>query len=195
MIVLRGESHLAMNLATGGVIATTGFLLMNLDIPEDFKNAITIVKDFLIDSGGVLAPIVFIPIAFVLYMLGGLLPDVDTPYSMLGRIICLPFEHRTWTHAIWFPLILMISGIWVRLLFWLGFGMLMHDVWDSFSASGIHWFYPIKRKKPKRFKLYHTGQPSEYVVGSVFFTITIVYAVVAFQIVFDIFGMIGSIFH
>ena len=177
-----------MNLATGGFIAGTGFLLLNIDVPVEIKEAVTIVKNFLLDNGDMAFPL-YLGIGIALYMLGALLPDIDTPYSTLGRIVSLPFEHRTWTHAIWAPLALMIAGIWVRLLFWLGFGMFVHDFFDSFSASGINWFYPYKRKKPKILKVYHTGQPSEYVFGSIVFVLTIVYWVIILQVVFNIFGL------
>lgn len=187
---MRGESHIAMNLATGGIIAGTCVLLENIDIPEDVKNIVIAVKDFFLDSGDMI-PWLYLPLCVVLFMLGGLLPDVDTPYSLLGRIIYLPFEHRTWTHAIYLPLGLIIGGIWVRPLMWLGIGVFCHDFWDSLSASGVNWFYPYKRKGQKMIKLYHTGQASEYVLSGVVFTLTVIYMVIVFQIAFDIFGKIG----
>ena len=191
---MRGESHVAMNLATGGIVAGTGLLLLNVDTFPEVKIIVEYIKDFLFDDGGVMPQPLFIGLGILLYMLGSLLPDIDTPYSTLGRIIHLPFEHRTWTHAIWAPLALMIAGIWVRLLFWLGFGILVHDFFDSFSASGIDWFYPHKRRKSKTFKLYHTGEPSEYVFGTIVFLTTIAYWVLVLQMSFDIFGKISALF-
>ena len=190
-MTLRGESHMSMNLVTGLFLGGTGFLLLNTNVPQEVKNVVTIVKDFLFDSGDIPFP-VFLATAIGLYLLGSLLPDIDTPYSTLGRIIYIPFEHRTWTHAIWIPLILLIAGIWIRLLFWLGLGIFFHDFWDSFSASGIHWFYPIKRKGRNKLRLYHTGQRSEYIFAGVAWGILLVYAVFILQVVYDIFNVFAQ---
>ena len=40
-----------------------------------------------------------IPACLAAYFLGTLLPDIDNPNSLLGRIIHVPVEHRTWFHV------------------------------------------------------------------------------------------------
>lgn len=185
VIDLRGDSHLNMNVTTGAVVAETCFLILHTESPEWLKTGISAFKDFMLDNGDI--PIVFFTaVSILLYLIGGLLPDIDTPYSTLGKIIHIPVEHRTWTHAVWWIAVLCIAGIWWRMLFWLGLGVFVHDLWDSFSASGLNWFYPIKKKNKHRIKLYHTGKRSEYIIVGVAWTLTVIYAVVIVQIVYNI---------
>ena len=183
---MRGESHLGMAMSAGIITAGTCFLVLKSpDFSESIKNAATAFTGFMLDSGDMM-PIIFVPIAIILFLIGAILPDIDTPYSMLGRFICLPFEHRTWTHAIWWPAALCVAGIWVRLLMWLGIGVFIHDFCDSFSASGLHWFYPIKNKNKHVLKLYHTGKGSEYAIVTISWVITILYILFIIQKVYHI---------
>lgn len=118
----------------------------------------------------------FVSVAF-LFLLGTLLPDIDSKKSILGRIMHIPVEHRTWTHTIWIPLLFFIGSIWWSVLFYVGAGYMLHLFWDNLSVCGVCYFYPITKyrkygssgarvKKNHRIKLYHTGKASEgYVVG------------------------------
>lgn len=186
---MRGGSHLGMNMATGIIVAETCFLTTKISSPEWLQTGVTVFSEFMLDGGDV-PKIIFIPAVIILFLIGGLLPDIDTPYSMLGRIIYIPVEHRTWTHAIWWPLIFCIAGIWVRPFMWLGLGIFMHDLWDHPSASGINWFYPKKRKKKHKFKLYHTGKASEYIIVGSFWTLMILYSLLVAQLVYHVFDFL-----
>lgn len=111
------------------------------------------------------------------FLLGSLLPDIDSATSTLGRILHVPVEHRTWTHAIWLPMIAGVLSIWYPFLFWLNFGYLLHLFWDALSYGGLCWFYPISKyrmfsggakvKQKHKIKLYRTGKTSEYVVVTI----------------------------
>ncbi len=102
----------------------------------------------------------------VLGGIGGLLPDIDHPGSLLGRalpFISIPisvlFPHRTITHSIWFaaaiaslPLLVILicscSGLTVSFDYYLTgaylmAGSLSHLVLDAPTNSGIAPFWPI----------------------------------------------------
>ena len=89
--------------------------------------------------------------------LGSLLPDIDTPYSFIGRkckIISYPlfylFGHRTITHSllIW-TLLLCISPIFssgfMYGLFCISLygGVVSHLVLDTISTVGVSLLYPL----------------------------------------------------
>lgn len=179
---MRGKSHIAMNVVTAGTVACTGFLFIKSDLSESLGEISKAVYEFLFDNGTI-SMFIFVPAAILLYLLGSLLPDIDHPYSTIGKIIHLPIPHRTWTHAIYVPVILFIAGMWYRLLFWLGLGYFFHLFWDSFSASGVNWLYP-KKNKHHVLKLYHTSQPSEYMTVGVSTTLLVIYACIVLQSVY-----------
>ena len=120
----------------------------------------------------------------LLFYLGTLLPDIDSEHSILGRFLHLPLGHRTWTHAIYIPVVLFVGCIWYPILFWLGFVYLLHLFWDSISYCGVCFFYPFSKyrnynsgakvKEHHTLKLYRAGKTSEYVVVAVILTLTVV---------------------
>lgn len=186
---MRGSSHIIMNVTSASVIGMTGFLILNSNISKDAficrlcENS----KTFLLDNGS--WPFaVYCAVAALAYILGSVLPDVDHQYSTIGKIIHLPFKHRTWTHAIYFPTLFIVIGIFYRWVFWLGVGYLLHIFWDSFSASGIDFFYP-KKNKHHFMKLYHTSQPSEYIIVGICLCITVMYAVFGFNHIYHFFNI------
>lgn len=178
---MRGSNHSLMNVITAGYVGMTGFLIMKTDAPDYMKTAVTASMDFLMDNGTI-PMVMYASIIFIAYLVGSILPDIDHPYSKLGRVIHVPVKHRTWLHAIYLPSILLVTGIFFRWVFWLGLGCLFHLVWDSPSASGIDWFYPKRGKH--RVKLYYTGQASEYIFVSIFVAVFILYAVFVLQMVY-----------
>lgn len=186
VINLRGEGHLGMNIAVGTVIAESCFLINRVAAPDWLKTGSEAFYRFMLD-GGEVPLFLFVPMGVLLYLIGALLPDIDTQYSMLGRIIYIPVEHRTWTHAIWWPILFCIGGIWVRGFMWLAIGIFIHDLADSFSASGLNWFYPIKRKHKHVLKLYHTGHIGERVIIIVSWVIMILYTILVIQMVWHVF--------
>lgn len=81
------------------------------------------------------------------------LPDIDTRYSKLGkrklaRILQFFTKHRGMIHS--FTFLLSITFVLVLVLpvfafgFFLGYGL--HLLADSFTITGIRFFYPSKKK-------------------------------------------------
>lgn len=179
---MTGKSHLATGVASVVVLADTIFITTNKY--SMFTDTAVKIKDFLLDNQSM--PMwLFLVVSAILFLLGLLLPDIDHPYSMLGRIIHIPIEHRTWTHYIWLPATLCVVGIFYRFVFWLSIGILLHDLWDKPSASGLNMLYPIIKSKRKRhLKLYHTSEASEYVVVGIFCCLSFVYTFCVLQSVY-----------
>jgi len=78
---------------------------------------------------------------------GSFLPDVDSKSSALGRYVCLPFGHRTWTHSVWAVILigLLCSALPVPGIYGLLFGYFMHLFMDGLSGMGVCWLYPFTR--------------------------------------------------
>lgn len=108
--------------------------------------------------------------------LGSLLPDIDTPYSFIGarlKIISYPlsalFKHRGGLHSI-VPIIFILNlGIFLNSKFILSIslGYFIHFLGDTFSQSGVNWFWPFSNKKikiPVKLLTYKTGSIKEYVI-------------------------------
>ncbi|MDU7067186.1 MAG: metal-dependent hydrolase [Clostridium perfringens] len=108
--------------------------------------------------------------------LGSLLPDIDTPYSFIAsriKIISYPlsifFKHRGGLHSI-APIILILSlGISLKTKFLLSIslGYFLHLLGDTFSKSGVNWFWPFSKKDikiPVKILTYKTGTFKEYVI-------------------------------
>lgn len=177
---MQGKSHLVTGIATAVTVFDINMLVNHVEVPNFFSQGWQIVCDYLFEYPS-LPKIVVIAISIVLYLLGLLLPDIDTPYSTLGKIICIPFiEHRTWTHAIWIPLGIGIASIWFRPIMFLAFGMLVHDFFDSFSMSSIKPFYPAK---------FEIGIPI-YKVGTIMETLLVIITIIV-----SVFVTLGSLQH
>lgn len=177
-------------LSTAAILVSAEFTLLKLeDIPEQVKIVAETVKNFFITDINI--PVwLTIMAGALLYIFGTVLPDIDTPYSMVGRHVHLPFKHRTWTHALWFPIVFCVAGIFFKPLFWLGIGMVVHDFWDALSISGIHWFYPFRKDKPHKIKLYHTGKTSEYVTDAVVIIIAVACVLLSIWLVYHPFDIV-----
>ena len=142
------------------------------------------------------------PVYVAAYFLGTLLPDIDNPksllgrifhfpvkhrrwiHAMLGRIFHFPVKHRRWIHAIYLYLLLAIAGWYFPVCSWIFFGVIIHLFWDSFSAAGNCWFYKLFSdyreypngafvKKGHKLKLYHAGEWSEYLLLFVIVLVTV----------------------
>lgn len=126
-----------------------------------------------LESLGITNQILLWTLLFVLYIFGTLLPDVDSPNSLLGRWIYIPVEHRGATHTIWALGILALATIGLPIVIPIVVGYFVHLWLDDLSRSGICWWYPIsgyreynggaRVKKGFHLWIYRTGQPSEYV--------------------------------
>jgi inner membrane protein len=89
---------------------------------------------------------------FTALLLSAILPDIDTPKSMLGKrvpilswLLRLIFGHRTFFHAIWLPLLLSIlladfPAFSIGII--IGYGS--HLLLDSLTKQGIQPFYPFR---------------------------------------------------
>ncbi|AYF92665.1 metal-dependent hydrolase [Apilactobacillus bombintestini] len=99
--------------------------------------------------------------------LGCQLPDIDQKQTRVNkrgglftRILTL-WGHRTWSHSIWIPIMLLICALYLSslsfshgisvngtyvmeyLYYSIVLGYFLHEVEDSFSIEGIRWFYPL----------------------------------------------------
>lgn len=121
--------------------------------------------------------------AFLLFILGSVLPDIDSENSLLGRYVRICVPHRTWTHAVWGLPFLCLAGVYYRPMMWCALGVFLHLFWDSFSVAGNCWFYPFSKyidypggahiKKRHWAKLYRVGGLSEKIVVGVLVTMAV----------------------
>lgn len=115
-------------------------------------------------------------ILLLAYVLGSLFPDIDSRDSIVGRYFKLPMEHRTWTHSIWAVIVFVAGSITNVFVSWFTFGYILHLLFDSVSAGGICFWYPMQRfrkygngacvAKGHRIKLYRAGRMSEGVFAA-----------------------------
>lgn len=117
---------------------------------------------------GVISPPSFtLTVSGFFFLLGGLLPDIDSEKSVLGRYmkpLSESIEHRAITHSIWFILLFLGISFYFKsvYLYSLTLGIILHMVADSFSMLGVRWFYPLGEKG---------GPKYSYRVGGTFETI------------------------
>lgn len=79
----------------------------------------------------------------VMATFGGLLPDVDTAQSMVGKhakTFAKLLPHRGPTHSI----LMLVLSTFVNP--WLGLGVLTHIVLDMMTAKGLKLFWPWDKK-------------------------------------------------
>lgn len=106
-----------------------------------------------------------------LVVLGVLLPDCDYKGSIISRVLYIPIEHRTWTHALWFPIAVTLVALAypsARILLWLVIGYVLHLAMDACGPCGICWLYPkpgyhvyesgARVKRGNHLKLYGSGE-------------------------------------
>ena len=155
---MQGKNH---------VKANTAILLASLS----FSSSIPFITERMIPPDpGIVSSVVYPLVGYSCFVLGSLLPDIDHKYSTLGKYFYLPVRHRTWTHSIWFVLPFLWLGTKNRFMFWMALGIILHILLDSFSASGVSFFYPFtsmrtyRRAKAYRghgLTLYSVGDPAE----------------------------------
>ena len=139
-------------------------------------------------------------IFLIAVVFGSLLPDVDEPNSYIGRrfsfisypLKFLGIKHRTITHYLIFPLFIFLisfflEGIYKLIAVGIAFGVLMHDVGDLLTKSGIKcFFYPFLKDKtirllPKKFAFY-TNSITEHIIVSILFLVD---AYLYYKVVFN----------
>ena len=146
---------------------------------RDMVNLTKSVGCFMLDGQTGFSGFVLVSLHLVLFLLGSVLPDVDSRRSLLGRFVYVSVEHRTWTHALWFPTVFVGLGIWVHSLwFSLGLGYWCHLLQDNLSKGGVCFLYPLTdyqrfgnsqaKVKKRHLWLYKVGGRSETVLVFVF---------------------------
>ena len=139
-------------------------------------------------------------IFLIAVVFGSLLPDIDEPNSYIGRrfsFIAFPLKilgvkHRTLTHYLIFPLFIFLisfflEGVYKLIAVGIAFGVLMHDVGDLLTKSGIKcFFYPFLKDKtirllPKEFAFY-TNSITEHIIVSILFLVD---AYLYYKVVFN----------
>lgn len=185
----------AMNIAINTVDSTANLSFLQSVI----VGGNNIIQQFLTTtflSMGNLPKVLFCVLVLSTFYIGTLAPDIDSENSMLGKFFYLPIEHRTWTHAVWIPIIFGLLALLQPIFWWFVFGYMGHLIWDNASRGGVCFFYPItkyrhfgntgaKIKDGHFLYLYRTGQTSEYVVMGIVVAITI--CVVVLDIVCGLF--------
>lgn len=123
-----------------------------------------------------------------LYLLGTLLPDIDNPNATISKRVhfYVPVPHRTITHAIWIPIILLYFSFRLPLLLPIALGWIIHILYDTPSNAGVCWFWPYPGyvhydsgafvKKHHTFKLYKAGSNTEDTISNAICAINILLA-------------------
>ena len=183
---MLGRNHLISNIASVTILYTG---LSTVAAHSDgFIGAVTApCAQSVLDSFtvyGDLPKTAVVALGAVLFFIGTYLPDIDNPNSRFGKVFHLPVEHRTWTHAIWFPAVMALLSIVFPPLLWLVLGYVLHLFWDSLSRGGVCWFYPISRynkygsgaqvKRKHPVKIYAVGEMSEYILVGVIVAIALI---------------------
>lgn len=180
---MTGKSHLLTSV--GSAVVGTNILLATVAYaPEKISTIANKVLHFLAGTDSGLPIAVYAGISIVYFLFASVLPDIDKDTSMVSKLLHfhLKIEHHTWTHTLW-ALLLIVPLIAFRPFVFLFLGYFCHLFWDSFSACGNAWLYPItkyrrygenaKVKNGHKLKLYYTGQASEYVVLGSFLTVVV----------------------
>lgn len=178
---MTGKGHLIAN------TCSLALLTVGVDLAVNHCNN-TYVSDFAQNVSEWCVPhvsIAYTALTVLLFYFGTLLPDCDNKNSILGKIMYIPVEHRTITHAIWIPTGLFILSFIYRPIFYLALGYMLHLFWDNLSKCGVCYFWPISKykhfgnsgakiKKKHIFYLYRTSSSLEYVLLGTLVMITII---------------------
>lgn len=101
-------------------------------------------------------PILDISLLIIGSCIGGLIPDIDSPTSTIGKplkplskLINKVFGHRTITHSgLWLiPLLVFCFRLRNSLLIGYTLGFVSHLISDTLTSGGVAWLYPLERKR------------------------------------------------
>ena len=188
---MKGRNHVIANAATIGIcgIGMAALYHAKPDVAGDVIQYLG--YDWLHAIGAPSLPPLVLTLNAVAFLVGSLLPDIDSPSSIFGRYLHFPGSHRGVTHSIWPCLLLFMAGCACRLFAWLGLGYVLHLFWDSFSKAGICWFYPISNyrrypngafvKRGRHLTLYSVGNASEAAVLVTLWTVLIALIALVFM--------------
>ena len=186
---MTGQSHLCMTVCTGintvcGLLIYDEMKLVHPALEHPIPNA---VSDFVF-SGSFFPPLWWVT-AIILYLIGGIMPDIDTKHSMASKLMfgaVFPGEHRTWTHSIWAIAVLAAVSYTLPVCVFFLAGYLLHIILDSVSNGGVCFFYPIQKyrkygkgakvKIGHKWRLYSSGGPGEYFIDG--FTVCLTFGMI-----------------
>jgi len=101
-----------------------------------------------------LAPFYENKVLLILFIIGTIMPDIDTPTSFIGkrfRLFGWLFLHRGIFHSVWMLIILSViigtASQLAGLAFALGYGL--HLLLDALNHAGIRPFHPLSKHKIK----------------------------------------------
>lgn len=209
---MMGKDHVAANVATAYIASNLIICakVSGLPLTDAVPDPAGLVAVAFTDVA--LAPRFIACVCAILsFLLGSLLPDIDSSTSILGRLFpTLPLEHRGITHTIWAAGVLgfvwfaswHVAGTWAivpqALLGGLFLGYVGHLLWDSCSRAGVAWLYPLtgyatygsgaRVKKRHYVWLYRTGQLSETALVGVLTALIFITAIAAWLAMPDILG-------
>lgn len=105
-------------------------------------------------------------INITLVAIASILPDIDTPYSLLGRfnLFSCVTHHRGFCHTIQFILV-VLALTWITPIPYIPilFGLFAHLILDTLNPKGIMWLYPFSHKHYS-LKVCKTGSPEEIMI-------------------------------
>ena len=111
-----------------------------------FVLALFFILFFFLDVQG---PVIF----FSVFLLASIIPDIDTPFSKVGkiklfRILNFFTKHRGIIHSLTFMFFISSFFLFFKNSFWLAFvlGYSSHLILDCFTVQGVRLFYPFKLK-------------------------------------------------
>jgi len=183
---MTSASHVIVNVSSAAV--TTNVLFYTAfsytgPFAENVKRASFIIMHYF-SSSHTFSPVVYWILAVSFFLVGSILPDIDSDKSMISKLLHfhLPIEHRTWTHTLLIPVLICFSCLWFQPLLFLGIAYMLHLIWDGISFGGVCFFYPFetyacygsgaKVKKGHKLKVYRTGRASEFVLLGMVITLT-----------------------
>jgi len=118
------------------------------------------------------------PLIIFAVVFGSLFPDVDYPFSLIGRLsqplsfwIHEEFGHRTITHSLTYVLINSLFGLILKNFYfqYISLGILSHLLLDLLTNQGVMLLWPLQT----RFILLDgelvTGSKTDYFLGIIFF--------------------------
>lgn len=173
---MSGQQHLTSGVALAALSTTMYIDVITTWTDETTVDLIMSVKEFVLPSN-----ILLIPICFVFFLLGLLLPDCDNRNSLIGRYIHVPIEHRTWIHTAWFIFLFIILGFVFKPFFSLAIGYYFHLLCDAPSRCGVCWFVPNYKRygyakvKKGHFIYLYDSEPVAWILCGIIITLVIIY--------------------
>jgi inner membrane protein len=116
--------------------------------------------------------------------IGALLPDIDHQNAYISKKLGIfsklfkNLKHRTYTHSIFFPLLIALLGKIHFIFYFVAFGALMHIIEDFLTKGGVPLFYPFIKQRFSA-NMFVTGGKGEY-----FFVFIVSFLVITYSLSF-----------